>query len=113
MDQAGQAGVRTDEWLYRVAVGLSVLTLALVIGYIVLVQDNRSVQREVNQRQQFLNQSIQLGRINEALIRSLTAAAASSKDEKLRELLAQNGITVNAAGEPEKTTAPAAGGAAR
>jgi hypothetical protein len=92
--------MRIDEWLYRVAVGLSALTAVLVATYIVLVQDNRAVQRDVNQRQQFINQSVQLGHVNEALIRALAAAAASSKDEKLRDLLAQIGITINAAGEP-------------
>jgi hypothetical protein len=91
--------MRADEWLYRVAVGLSALAAVLVIAYIVLVQENRAVQREVNQRQQFINQSIQLGRVNEALIRALAAAAASSNDQRLRELLTQNGITFNAAGE--------------
>jgi hypothetical protein len=92
--------MRVDEWLYRVAVGLSALALVLVGAYIVLVQDNRAVQHEVNQRQQFLNQSVQLGRVNEALIRALAATAANNKDERLRDLLAQNGITINATGEP-------------
>jgi hypothetical protein len=97
-----------DGWLHRVAVGVSGLSLALVVVYIVLVQDNRSVQREVNQRQQFINQSIQLGRVNEALIRALAAAAVNNNDDKLRGLLAQNGITINAAGEPGPATpAPA------
>jgi heme exporter protein D len=54
--------MRAGGWLYWVAVGLSGLTLALVVAYIVLVQDNRTVQTEVNQRQQFINQSIQLSR---------------------------------------------------
>jgi hypothetical protein len=107
--------MRTDGWLYRVGVGLSAVTLILVIVYIVLVQDNRSVQREVNQRQQFINQSIQLSRVNEALVRALAAGAVNGKSDKLRDLLAQNGITINAAGEPvpsasgpaENTTAPA------
>ena len=100
--------MRAGEWLYRVTVGLSALSLILVIAYIILVQDNRSVQLEVNRRQQFINQSVQLGRINEALIRALAAAAVSNKDDKLRDLLADNGITINAAGEP----VPAASGPA-
>ena len=69
---------------------------------------NRTVQAEVNRRQQFINQSLQLGRISEALIRALAAAAVSNKDDKLRDLLADNGITINAAGEP----VPSAGGPA-
>jgi|SRR6516165_2616369 len=103
--------MRVSGWIYRVTTVLSGLTLVLVVAYICLVQDNRAVQAEVNRRQQFINQSIQLGRINEVLIRALAAAAANGKDDKLRELLAQNGITINAAGEPEKSPPPSVGGA--
>jgi len=101
--------VVTDGWLYRLLVALSGITLVLVIVYIVVIQDNRSVQSEINQRQQFINQSIQLGRINDALIRALAATAVSNKDDKLRDLLAQNGITINpTTGAPEREAAPAA-----
>jgi hypothetical protein len=34
------------------------------------------------------------------LIRALAAAAVSNKDDKLRDLLTDNGITINASGEP-------------
>jgi hypothetical protein len=89
-------------------VALSGITLVLVVVYIVLIQDNRSVQSEVNQRQQFINQSIQLGRINDAVIHALAATAVSNKDDKLRDLLAQNGITINpTTGAPEREAAPA------
>jgi hypothetical protein len=102
-------------WLHRLLVALSGMTLIMVVAYIVLLQDDRTIQAEVNQRQQFINQSIQLGRVNEALIRAL--AANGGTDDKLRELLTQNGISINAAtGAPEKAAAPApppAAGAAR
>jgi hypothetical protein len=101
--------VGTDSWAYRLLVALSGITLILVVVYIVLIQGNRSVQGEINQRQQFINQSIQLGRINDALIRALATEAVGNKDDKLRELLAQNGITINpATGTPEREAAPAA-----
>jgi len=101
--------MRTDSWLYRLLVALSGITLALVVAYIVLIQDNRSVQAEVNQRQQFINQSIQLGRINDTLIRALAAAAVENNDDKLRELLAQNGISITpTTGAPEKQATPPA-----
>jgi len=100
--------VRTDGWLYRLLVALSGITLVLVVVYIVLIQDNRSIQAEVNQRQQFINQSIQLGRINDTLVRAVAAAAVDSKNDKLRDLLAQNGFTINPkTGVPERTVAPA------
>jgi hypothetical protein len=107
--------MRAGGWLYWAAVALSGLTFILVLVYIILVQDNRAVQREVNQRQQFITQSIQLGRVNDVLIRGLAAAAVKTNDDKLRELLSRNGITVNAAGEvvpsasaPAETSPPAA-----
>jgi len=96
--------MRYEDWLYWVTVVISTLTLVLVAAYIVLVQDNRAVQTDVNRRQQFINQSIQFGRINEALVRALAAAAVSNKDDKLRDLLAENGITINASGEPVPMT---------
>jgi hypothetical protein len=97
--------MRTDTWVYRLLVALSGITVVLVVAYIVLAQDNRSIQAEVNQRQQFINQSIQLGRVNEALIRALASTATANGDEKIRDLLAQNGITINPA-----TGAPVASG---
>ena len=96
-------------WLYWGAIGLAGVTIVLVFAYMFLVQNNRSLQAEVNQRQQFINQSIQLGRINDALIRTLAATAVSSTDDKLRDLLAQSGITINpTTGAPEREAAPAA-----
>src|SRR6266446_3151934 len=92
--------MRTDGWLYRLLVALSGITVALVIVYIVLIQENRTVQAEVNQRQQF---------INDTLIRALAAAAVENNDDKLRELLAQNGISINpTTGAPEKQATPPA-----
>jgi hypothetical protein len=101
--------VQTDSWLYRLLVALAGITLILAVVYIILIQDNRSVQAGINQRQQFINQSIQLGRINDALIRALAAEAVNNNDDKLRELLAQNGITINpTTGAPERQATPAA-----
>ena len=109
--------MRADGWVYRIVLALSGITLILVVVYLVLIEQNRSVQAEVNQRQQFINQSIQFGRVNEALVRALATAAVNDKDDKLRDLLAQNGITINpktgapepAAGTGAKTAAPTPG----
>jgi hypothetical protein len=103
--------MRTDGWIYRIVLALSGITLVLVVVYLILVQENRSVQAEVNQRQQFINQSIQLNRVNDALIRALAATVVSDKDDKLRDLLAQNGITINAkTGAPVPASEPPAKG---
>jgi hypothetical protein len=106
--EARKGTVGADERLRRLLVALSGITLILVVVYIVVIQDDRSVQSEINQRQQFINQSIRLGRVNDALIRALATAAVSTKDDRLRDLLAQNGITINpTTGAPEREAAPA------
>ena len=93
-------GMAKEGWLYRALVVLSGLTLALVVAYLVLVQEDRAIQAEVNRRQQFINQSVEFGRINDALIRALATAAVNKKDDKLRDLLTQNGITINPSATP-------------
>ena len=102
-----------EGWTYRIVLALSGISLILVVVYLILIEQNRGVQAEVNQRQQFINQSIQFGRVNEALIRALASAAVGDKDGKLRDLLAQNGIAINpqtgapvAAPASEKPAAP-------
>jgi hypothetical protein len=89
-------------WGYRIVLALSGITLILVLAYLSLSQQNRSIQAKVDERQQFINQSMQLGRVNEALIRVIASVAVNDKDDKLRQLLTQNGITLN-----PKTGAPA------
>jgi hypothetical protein len=82
-------------WVYRVVLALSGITLVLVVVYLYLGQQNRAAQAEVNRRQQFINQSIEFNRIDNALIQAIAATAVSANDGKLRDLLSANGVTVN------------------
>jgi len=86
-------------------VAAAALPLLLVIVDFVLVQDNRALQAEVNQRQHTINEGAQLVRVNGALVRHIAVAALTLHDDLLRELLSRNGITIN----PTKpgTAAPA------
>jgi hypothetical protein len=104
----------TGGWVYRIFVALSGITLILVVVYLFLVEQNRSVQAEVNQRQQFINQSIEFNRINDALIRALATTAVNRINDKLRDLLTQSGITINPAtgAASEKAVSPASAGPA-
>jgi uncharacterized membrane protein YeiB len=95
-------------WISTVLAGLGVI---LVIGNGILFLVNQDAQAAINRRQQFINQSAQLGRLNEALVRALATNAANNKDDQLRDLLAQHGITfqVNPA-EPGPAPAAPSGG---
>jgi hypothetical protein len=90
-------------WLSTVLAGLSII---LVVSNGLLFLSNQESQATINRRQQFINQSVQLGRVNEALVRTLATVAANNKDDQLRDLLAQHGITFQVA--PADGQAPAA-----
>jgi hypothetical protein len=92
---------------YWPSVALGVASLVLVVTNVILISQNQAVQAQVNQRQQFINQSIQLSRVNDVLVRLLANAAVSAKDDKLRDLLAQQGITVTASPSASGSTTPA------
>lgn len=83
------------------------LALVLIVANFIGAGFNRSAQVKVNQRQQFINQGIEVGRINQTLIHALAIAAVRHDDPQLQDLLQKQGITVNVA-----PTAPPAPGAA-
>ena len=77
---------------FRVTTGLSVLALVLVVINAVLADNNRTVQGEMSARAQYIQQSLQLEPIYQALVRSLSGAAANG-DAQLGTLLSSQGIT--------------------
>lgn len=102
--------LRQKSWFRWVLSGIAVLGLAFVVINIFLFLGNRTIQGEVNDRQQFINQSLQLDRLNRELIAALANLAARNNDDQIRNMLASHGIsfTVN-----QPTSAgPAAGGGA-
>jgi len=92
---------------------LAGIFLILVIVTTVLNFQNRSIQADVNQRQQFITQSAQLSQIDQLLIRSL--ATASVKNAGIKQLLASVGLNVtyqpNTQSAPSSSTTTAPTGA--
>jgi hypothetical protein len=76
-------------------VAAAALPLVLVVVDFVVVEGNRSLQAEVNRRQRTINDGVQLQRANGLLVRHIAVAAVQTHDDRLRELLSRNGITVN------------------
>ncbi len=106
-------GRTSATWLSAILLGLAGLTPILVLLNVWLVLGDQSRQAEVNRRQEFINQSIRLSRINEGLIRALATASVNTKDDKLRQVLTEQGInfsfTPNAAAPTGAAQVPAAG----
>ena len=89
------------------------LSLLLVTVNAGLILRNQSAEAEVQQRQQFINQSAQLGQVSAVLIQLLGAAALNGKDDALRALLSDVGITINGPNAGTSSPTPNAGPDAR
>jgi len=81
--------------------------MILVCINFVIASGNRSLQIQINTRQQFINQSIQLSQFHKELVTALGTAAVKNNNEAIRQILADVGITVSAT-DKSAGTAPAA-----
>ncbi len=98
-----------NESQFWLLTALSALALILVLICTGLFFDNRSTQAEVNARQQYINQTVQLGQLNTQVAQFLANLAVQTNDQRIRELLAANGITITErpAETPVETPGPA------
>jgi hypothetical protein len=99
---------RSATLFFWATTALAAVSVVLVVIDGTLFLGNQARQAEVNQRQLFINQSAQLGRLQEALIRSLAASAVNKGDDQLRDLLAQHGISYTVNPTPTGTANPTA-----
>ncbi len=73
---------------------LAVLAIVLVVANVLLSMGNQSVQADVNERQQFIAQSIQLEQLNRQVVTVLANMAMKSNDQELKNLLAASGVAL-------------------
>jgi hypothetical protein len=77
-----------------VLTGLAVLMLLLVLVNILVSLGNQSLRLEVNERQQFLAQSMQLEGLHREIITVLATVALKTNNDQLKSLLASQGINL-------------------
>jgi predicted Holliday junction resolvase-like endonuclease len=75
--------------------GLAVLVLLLVIVNVLLMAGNQSLQLSVNERQQYIAETIQLEALNRQVIGVLAEMALKTNDGELKELLAGVGVNLS------------------
>jgi hypothetical protein len=76
----------------RVLTGLAVVMLVLVLVNILISLGNQSLRAEVNERQQFLAQGMQLEGLHREIITVLATVALKTNNDQLKSLLASQGI---------------------
>jgi hypothetical protein len=88
----------------RVLTGLAVLMLVLVLVNILMSLGNQSLRAEVNERQQFLAQSMQLEGLHREIITVLATVALKTSNDQLKSLLASQGINFGQPPPPAGST---------
>lgn len=95
-------------WAATALASLAVL-LVIVDGW--LVTSNGNIRAQATARQQFVNQSVQLSRLNQELVNELGGFALKG-NAAIKQLLTESGITVVGQAPTPGQTAPAAAGQA-
>jgi hypothetical protein len=96
------------QWEFWTVTSLAALAAILVVANMVMFSQNRQLQADVNQRAQYIQQSAQLESLYREIVKALADLSVRNDDSQLRELLAQQGITVSAnPGPSPQATLPA------
>ena len=78
---------------------LAVLILILVLVNVLLTLGNQSLRQQLAQRQQLINQSIQMEAIHREIVTGIATIAVKTNDAELKNLLASQGV--NLGGDPK------------
>jgi hypothetical protein len=87
------------------------VTLAAALGVVLAVTNmifferNSSLREEVGSRAQYIQQSVQLEGLHREIVNAIANLAVRNKDDALKTILSQQGITFNV-GQPQSTAAP-------
>lgn len=85
------------------------LVVAILAGYdMMLYGQNRSTQAELSRRAQFVQQSVQLEVLYREMVKALADLSVRNQDKALSDLLAGQGLTVNAPAAATSASPPAA-----
>lgn len=78
---------------------LAVLILILVLANVLLTLGNQSLRQQLAQRQQIINQSIQMEGLHREIVKAIATVAMKNNDDQLKGLLASQGV--NLGGDPK------------
>ena len=72
---------------------ISVIAAVLVLTNVLLFKSNQTLNAEVTNRGQYIQQSVQLEPLYQQIIKALAELAVNNNDAQLRDLLNAQGIT--------------------
>ncbi|MGI9330071.1 MAG: hypothetical protein ACR2QB_05090 [Gammaproteobacteria bacterium] len=74
---------------------LGVIALLLALANIGLSLNNQQAQADVNARQQFINQTVEISQLNNQIVQALANLSVQNNDASIRDLLQSQGISFN------------------
>ena len=88
---------------------IAALGVILVLTNMSLFERNRLLQAEVSARGQYLQQTVQLEILHREIVNAIANLSVRNKDEALKDILAQQGITINMGQPPAGAASPEKG----
>lgn len=101
---------RSEFWVLS-AIGAGCVLFAIL--NMTLYTGNQSLQVQVSQRAQYIQQSVQLQGLYRQIVGALAELSVRNKDPQLRAVLARQGINVTAGSQPPAAAATASTPAAK
>jgi hypothetical protein len=92
---------------FNVLTSAGALSLVLVVANVGLSLNNREAQAQVNARQQYINDTVQLSRLNTQIVQALANLSVQTGDESIQRLLAAQGITISTEAAAASAAEPA------
>ena len=94
------------KWQFNVLVALGVSALLLVVANAALFTMNRDAQAVLNQRQQFIQQTVPLEGLYRDIVRAIAEMATKENDRPMLDILSAQGLSVTV-NKPAVAPAPA------
>jgi ABC-type transport system involved in cytochrome bd biosynthesis fused ATPase/permease subunit len=95
-------------WQFNLLTALGAIALLLALTNAVFFTRNRAAQAEVNNRQQFVQQSAALEGLYRDIVKALAELAVKNNDTQLMQMLSAQGINVSVNPPAPAPAAPAA-----
>jgi hypothetical protein len=98
-------------WQHRLLSALGAAAVLMVLVNALLFTLNRDAQSDLQQRQQFIQQTVPVEALYREIVKSLAEMAVKDKDKPLLDMLAAQGLTITAGGSaaPSGPATPARG----
>jgi hypothetical protein len=91
--QTAPSSFALKQWQFYLLTTISAVALGLVFVTTTLSASIGGLRQQLDDRQQFINESIVLSRLNVQLAQVLANLAVATSDEELKRVLWDNGIT--------------------